>query len=339
MHEKVREDPTGSVKKIYEDVRIQVTAGLDQQQKDSLLQEFPKYRNMSANLYKTRQEKIPAAPTEMKDLDVELDWFRFSTGEMVVKGDELFDDGKRILLFSSVAHLELLARAKQILGDGTFKITLRLWTQTFILQAQVCDKVFVPVAFCLLPDKKRRSYDSMFSLISEALKSQRLELSAEYFMSDFEISIRDSFVSHFPDIQAKGCGFHYSKAVIKHVSTSGFKSDYSSSSEFSSFIRAILGLAYIKLSRFREGLRNLYILAQKLKTVRHRKFASKMIKYVLNTWVNGSFPPTTWVMFKPASRKRKSNVSHSVAGANLRRKRRRVQVDDATSQSAASLPM
>ena len=39
------------------------------------------------------------------------------------------------------------------------------------------------------------------------------------------------------------------------------------------------------------------------------------------------------------SRKRKSNVSHSVAGANLRRKRRRVQVDDATSQSAASLPM
>ena len=123
MHEKVREDPTGSVKKIYEDVRNQVTAGLDQQQKDSLLQEFPKYCNMSANLYKTRQEKIPAAPTEMKDLDVELDWFRFSTGEMVVKGDELFDDGKRILLFSSVAHLELLARAKQILGDGTFKIT------------------------------------------------------------------------------------------------------------------------------------------------------------------------------------------------------------------------
>ena len=51
MHEKVREDPTGSVKKIYEDVRNQVTAGLDQQQKDSLLQEFPKYCNMSANLY------------------------------------------------------------------------------------------------------------------------------------------------------------------------------------------------------------------------------------------------------------------------------------------------
>ena len=37
------------------------------------------------------------------------------------------------------------------------------------------------------------------------------------------------------------------------------------------------------------------------------------------------------------SRKRKSNVSHLVAGANLRRKRRRLQVDDAASQSAASL--
>ena len=30
---------------------------------------------------------------------------------------------------------------------------------------------------------------------------------------------------------------------------------------------------------------------------RQRSFAVQMIKYVLRTWINGSFPPSTWVMF------------------------------------------
>ena len=144
-----------------------------------------------------------------------------------MKGDQILEDGKRIVLFSSNDHLDHLARAKQVLGDGTFKITPKLWYQTFIIQAQVSSQVFVPVAFCLLPDKKRQSYDTMFSLLKEALECRGLQLSAEYFMSDFEIAIRDSFVNHFPGIKAKGCAFHFAKAIISKVKSNGFKSDFS----------------------------------------------------------------------------------------------------------------
>ena len=195
MHQMVREDPTRSVPQIYEQVREQFTVGMDNTTKMSFLSQFPLYRNMSANLYKTRREVIPSDPKEMTDLDVNLEWFHYSQNEMVVKGDQVLDDGKRILLFSSNDHLDLLARAKQVLGDGTFKITPKLWYQTFIIQAQVCEKVFVPVAFCLLPDKKKRSYSAMFSLLKEALECRGLELSAEFFMSDFEIAIRDTYLS------------------------------------------------------------------------------------------------------------------------------------------------
>ena len=62
------------------------------------------------------------------------------------------------------------------------------------------------------PDNKRQSYDAMFSLLKMALECRGLKLSAEYFMSDFEIAIRDSFVNHFPQNEAKSCAFHFTKA-------------------------------------------------------------------------------------------------------------------------------
>ena len=70
-----------------------------------------------------------------------------------------------------------------MLADGTFRITPSLWTQTFIISAEVTSKVFVPVVFALLPDKKRDSYDAMFNSLKENLDARGLELSARYLMS------------------------------------------------------------------------------------------------------------------------------------------------------------
>ena len=113
------------------------------------------------------------------------------------------------------------------------------------MSAEVSKDVFVPVAFCLLPDKKKESYQVMFSLLKNALDDSELELSAEYFMSDFEVAIRDAFLSTFPGIEAKGCAFHFAKAILSKVSRSGFKSDYQNVAEFSAFVRATLGLALV----------------------------------------------------------------------------------------------
>ena len=40
----------------------------------------------------------------MQDLEVELDWFKYNETEMVVKGDQILEDGRRIILFSSNDH-------------------------------------------------------------------------------------------------------------------------------------------------------------------------------------------------------------------------------------------
>ena len=98
------------------------------------LRNFPPLKNVTAQLYTKRRDFIPANPVNMTDLNIDLSMFLYSEdGENVVKGDTVLSDGRRIILFSSNKHLEVLARARQILGDGTFKITPSLWCQTFII--------------------------------------------------------------------------------------------------------------------------------------------------------------------------------------------------------------
>ena len=64
-------------------------------------------------------------------------------------------------------------------------------------------------------DKKRETYNAMFGSLKENLEARGLELSPKYMISDFETVIKESFISHFPDVEAKGCAFHYSAAIIK----------------------------------------------------------------------------------------------------------------------------
>ena len=106
---------------------------------------------VQTNLYRIRRQYIPA------DLDIGLDRFLCSREprEFIVKGDILHSDGLRVLLFATDESLNILARARTVLGDGTFRITPYLWYQVFVVSAEFLDNSFVPVAFGLLPDKKR----------------------------------------------------------------------------------------------------------------------------------------------------------------------------------------
>ena len=91
-------------------------------------------------------------------------------------------------------------------------------------------RVFVPVAVFLLPDKTRVSYSEAFSLLREALEQRGLSLSSEWFMSDFEVAIKQEFVHQFPAVKPKGCSFHFSKDGTMETSVTRNYSGYTSRS-------------------------------------------------------------------------------------------------------------
>ena len=179
----VSQDPSRSVNQIYEEVRNSITQTMTTQEKQLFLSAFPTFRAIQSTLYKKRWELLPPNPKRMTDFKLDLPLFQYSQEETVVKGDQVLDDGRRVVLFTTNDHLKHLAKSQQVLADGTFRITPKLWTQTFIISAQVTLGVFIPVVFVLLPDKKRDSYDAMFSMLAECLESRDLQLSATYFMS------------------------------------------------------------------------------------------------------------------------------------------------------------
>ena len=127
--------------------------------------------------------------------------------------------------------------------------------QTFILIA-LLGGVYVPCIIAMLPDKKRESYDVLFSLIWDYLNLHNLPntFSSDYFMTDFEVSssfgkmttksstvskylvnifnsfkiscetshflqvsIRSSFRMFWPGITLLGCYFHFSQLIWRRV--------------------------------------------------------------------------------------------------------------------------
>ena len=119
-------------------------------------------------------------------------------------------NNKDVICLGTFATASAWARSQFKSGDGTFKMTVKsfyqvcphsqktiqwptlIWwilIQTFILLA-LLGGVYVPCIIALLPDKKRESYDVLFSLIWDYLNQHNLpnEFSSDYFMTDFEVS-------------------------------------------------------------------------------------------------------------------------------------------------------
>ena len=150
-------------------IRASFTKKLSYDHKILFLAQIPSYDSVQTGLYRIRREFIPAAPSTQVELNTGLDWFLVSRDpeESLVKGDVIHSDGLRVLLFATDESLNILARSRTILADGTFRITPYLWYQVFILSAEFRTHSFVPVAFGLLPDKKRYCYKLQCEQISK----------------------------------------------------------------------------------------------------------------------------------------------------------------------------
>ena len=90
--------------------------------------------------------------------------------------------------------------------------------QTFILMA-LLGGVYVPCIIGLLPDKKRETYDVFFGLIHAYLDVHQLPntFADGFFMTDFEVNIRNAFSMFWPDVRMLGCYFHFSQLVWRRV--------------------------------------------------------------------------------------------------------------------------
>ena len=89
----------------------------------------------------------------------------FSAAESQAFGLESFDviirdEPNKILIITSEDNLLHLSACENILGDGTFKSSLKFFEQLYTLHGYK-DGIYSPCVFALLPNKKKPTYIRM----------------------------------------------------------------------------------------------------------------------------------------------------------------------------------
>ena len=163
-----------------------------------------------------RQSKRPQDP---KDLD-------FSLKEEHIPDDFFKADirvrGRRHLIFATTDQLSNLARAKGWYVDSTFKLCRHPFSQLFTVNAFVRhdDHVKqVPLVFVLMSSRKKSDYIHVLKKLLEIIPAPKVQRVTV----DFERAIWRAFSKVMPNIEVKGCAFHWMQAVWRKVQGLGLQ--------------------------------------------------------------------------------------------------------------------
>ena len=124
-------------------------------------------------------------------------------------------------VYGTVENAKILCSSDKIFLDWTFNFLPRILKQLHTIHGKYYGQIF-PLFFCLMKDKKKDSYKELFSSIKEFCLDIDLSLKPGKALMDFEASAMSAFKEVFPNIQVKGCFFHYRQCIWGKVSLASF---------------------------------------------------------------------------------------------------------------------
>lgn len=251
-------------------------------------------RNMCA----ARNKALPKLPQNLKELHEAVGEY-----EKVTEGEEPFllvnDAEKNIILFSTISNLKYLGSSKTIFVDGTFKSSPTLFTQLFTIHAfKHC--TYIPLVFCLLPDKKQENYEAVFRHLRCKMAELEIEFEPEVLFADFEIAIHNAVSTTLPNCMIKGCRFHLAQSWWRRIQTLGLSIAYKKKEEeeeeecdeeLGSFLRLFFGLPFLTSSEVEDFFTDELMAIQP-----DNEKVQKFCDYILENYIlpDSKFPPEMW---------------------------------------------
>ena len=192
----------------------------------------------------------PANPTNLEDLVIDGD-FRTYESENFLLGDS-GDASCRIIIFGRQRNTTLLKESRKFFVDGTFKITPPIFSQVFVILAEMHGGIH-PVLYALLPNKLRSTYDKLFSMVLEI----QPECHPEAIYCDFEVANFKSLQEHFPTAEIRGFFFHLTQNLHKRLTSFGLSRQYNNDADFALKAKMISALAFVPMEYMTEAIENL----------------------------------------------------------------------------------
>ena len=242
----------------------------------------PTFAACKSMMHRSRREDAPPLPTTVEEIDMDKDRGRTLQGEPFV----LFKDNT-MLIFCTDANLRLLASSEVMFIDGTFKSVPSLFHQLFTIHAVFLEH-FVTLVYCLLPDKQRATYHKVFDILKTKLAEIDLILSPDT-MSDFESGLIACIRHQFPNSQHKGCLFHHTQSIWRHVQMVGLQMQYNEDPEVKKFVRMLMAIAFLPVTVVRPA----FISLRTSMICRQNPALDQLADYYERTWF-GQFPAAMW---------------------------------------------
>jgi len=128
-----------------------------------------------------------------------------------------------MLIFTTDRHLNILAKSKFWVMDGTFKAAPTLMCQIYAIHTSVHGK-WVPVVIALLERKTKQTYEALFDVLKREVRARFKRTLAPLRVSgDYEQAVILSVASSFPG-NGGGSFFHLA-STFRRQQASNFDTD------------------------------------------------------------------------------------------------------------------
>ena len=238
---------------------------------------------------RVRRTQQPPLPLNHEQLFVLLDEFDFQELDIKLLVN---DSASKIVVFGSSEGLNHLFRADHVLGDGTFKFCTKYFEQLYTWHAFGNNGIYVPCVFCLLPDKKEKTYNTMIGYIQEQARLMDTQFHPNYLHVDMETAMHNAFKWRLPNSIIKICRFHLAQAWYRNIQKHGLVAEYKChTSNVGEWLKIIFGLPSLPVEEVLSFFTDVILVTEPDDEKVHL-FTQYLLSMYLDT--SSTFPPHMW---------------------------------------------
>ena len=145
--------------------------------------------------------------------------------------------------------------------------------------------------------KSKRSYELFFQWFRMRARAKGYVINWQRFMSDFESGLLPALSTIFPEVDRRGCKFHFCQAIMRKLSELGLKPLYNNTHlPFKTFVRSVFALSFLPIQRINDAFESLVAGLDALRGHNQENVVLDFLQYLWITWIkDGSrFPKEMW---------------------------------------------
>ncbi|CAF1009766.1 unnamed protein product, partial [Rotaria magnacalcarata] len=144
----------------------------------------------------------------------------------------------------------------------------------------------LPVAFCLLPNKRGKTYFELFERLKEQASSMGKQFKPKRIIIDFEPGLMPAVEQEFPVAIHAGCMFHFNQAIHRKITHLGLVSNYLRNETVRDQCRQLMALSLIPIDELKSQF-------QRLKSIMSASLDDLFVYFKI-PWVDGVVPIKMW---------------------------------------------